>query len=156
MTFKYGNSEFEIIDGRVCLVLKPSSHFGGLTIEQLLQVVEENFSEISHTHVINDIVASASQSVFCLTTTIADGSTADFTIPEDTGGLVLIIEDGGDGYASLVFNNDSGMLVGTELIDSGGIASSVGTSLRVTNSTGGSATYYLTFIGRNVSDIEEV
>ena len=178
--FEYGNSTFSISleDEQLLEEWKSVSHLGGLTLDQLIQVVEENYTKASdfsthesahpapttrdarnsissHGHVINAIGESYSQSVFCLATVLIRTTTADFVIPENTGGLLIISEDGNNSYASAVFNNDAGTLAMTKLVDSGSIISVAGTSIRITNLTGGTATYYLTFIGRNVNAITE-
>ena len=81
------------------------------------------------------------------------GDGVAFEIPTNCGGLMIVNEDGANDRALVSFNNDAGTLGSSELVDTGNHLSTSGTDIIINNNHGGDATYYVTFIGRNVSSI---
>jgi len=67
--------------------------------------------------------------------------------------MLIVVEDDANDYALVVFNNDSGTLAATEVMDGGNHVSLSGTAIRITNGHGSGATFKLQFIGRNVNEI---
>ena len=157
MTFKYGNSEFEIIDGRVCLVLKPASHFGGLTIEQLLLVVEENFSEISHTHTLDEATTGVGGAIHTITESLDNNEYWDFAIPAGCHGVVTIGMIDDDAYQSFILFSrvGVGLTINTTLdLETQAVVS--GTKIRWKNTSGlDGTTCHAMFLGIGVKSISD-
>lgn len=86
-------------------------------------------------------------------TVAASGGTYDFLIPSNCGGVLILVEDNANDYALAVFNNDSGTLAMTEVMDAGSHISVSGNNIRITNGHGDGASYRAMFMGRNVDGI---